>query len=641
MITEGGAGIARPRPVHAAVAAGLPLPERIEKRRPGAAGQFLPQRHPGSVIFFAMSHQQQGSWLAGRRRRCRAATAGVFTRGARLLLPCLALAWLPPAMAQRCGGPATPIHVIQGRGPASPLLGEVHTVEAVVVARVPTQGRPRGFFVQMEDALADDDPRTSEGLFVFAPGHRPVGIGERVRVTGTVAEHRNRTELTQLRRLLRCGRAPLPDPVPLSLAAETPLEPLEGMRVELAGKATLAAAPGPDSSYLLIAAERLYQPTQLRPPGQTVAPPLLLRVAGRFPAAERPLRAGDRLAGLRGVLDQHDDGYVLRLDAPARLDPANPRPSAPPPPAAGQLRVAGFNLQNYFNGDGRGGGFPAARGAATRAEFHRQRGQLGHVLAALAADVVAVMEVENDGFGPDSAIADLARALSGAAGAAYRPVRLPRQRLGDDAITVGLLYRPDRVRPHGLPAVLETAVDRRYSPRNRPVLAQTFTQRDSNERLTVAVAHFKSKASSCADAGDPDRGDGQGHCNLTRTRAAQALTDWLATDPTGSGDPDVLIMGDLNAYAREDPLRAMAAAGYVDLVGQRLGKRAYTYVFDGRAGYLDYALATDSLASQVTAVRIWHINADEPAVRGWPAPQQPYRSSDHDPVIVDLRLGGR
>ena len=544
-------------------------------------------------------------------------------------------------MAQRCGDPATPIHTIQGRGPVSPLLGEVHTVEAVVVARVPAHGQPRGFFVQMEDAHADDDPRTSEGLFVFAPDRRSVRLGERVRVTGTVAEHRNRTELAQVRRLLRCGKAALPAPAPLSLSAGTPLEPLEGMRVELTGKATLAAAPESGSPYLLVAAERLYQPTQLQPPGQTVAPPLLLRVSGPLPTAERPLRAGDRLDGLRGVLDQHDDGYVLRLAAPARFDPANPRPPAPPPPAAGQLRVVGFNLQNYFNGDGRGGGFPTARGAATRTEFHRQRRQLGNALAALAADIIAVMEVENDGFGPDSAIADLARALSDAAGVAYLPVRLPQQQLGNDAVTVGLLYRPGRVRPQGPPAVLDSATDRRYPPRNRPVLAQTFAQRGSSERLTIAVTHFKSKASSCADAGDPDRGDGQGHCNLTRTRAARALADWLAADPTRSGDPDVLIMGDLNAYAREDPLRALAAAGYVDLIGQRLGKRAYTHVFDGRAGYLDHALATVSLVPQVAAVRIWHINADEPAIRGWPTPQLPYRSSDHDPVIVDLRLGGR
>ena len=92
--------------------------------------------------------------------------------------------------------------------------------------------------------------------------------------------------------------------------------------------------------------------------------------------------------------------------------------------------------------------------------------------------------------------------------------------------------------------------------------------------LTVAVNHLKSKGSSCASIGDPDTGDGQGNCNLTRTKAAQALVDWLATDPTGSGDPDFLIIGDLNAYAMEDPITAIKAAGYTDLIeALRRGRR--------------------------------------------------------------------
>ena len=57
--------------------------------------------------------------------------------------------------------------------------------------------------------------------------------------------------------------------------------------------------------------------------------------------------------------------------------------------------------------------------------------------------------------------------------------------------------------------------------------------------------------------GDPDLGDGAGNCNLTRTVPPQALVDWLATDPTGSGDADFLIIGDLNAYDKEDPIDAI------------------------------------------------------------------------------------
>ena len=81
----------------------------------------------------------------------------------------------------------------------------------------------------------------------------------------------------------------------------------------------------------------------------------------------------------------------------------------------------------------------------------------------------------------------------------------------------------------------------------------------------MVVNHLKSKGSGCG-AGDDDTTTGQGNCNGTRTLAAQALADWLATDPTGSGDPDVLIIGDLNSYAKEDPIVALQNAGYTNLV---------------------------------------------------------------------------
>jgi len=161
----------------------------------------------------------------------------------------------------------------------------------------------------------------------------------------------------------------------------------------------------------------------------------------------------------------------------------------------------------------------------------------------------------------------------------------------------------------------------------------------------VVVNHFKSKGSACDDIGDPDIGDGQGNCNLTRTSAAIALSNWLASDPTGSGDPDFLIMGDLNSYAKEDPIAALQSAEYTDMLAAYAGTEAYSYVFDGQSGYLDHALANGNLVSQVTDVAVWHINADEPAALDYNDYNQPdlyapdpYRSSDHDPVLVGLNL---
>jgi len=128
---------------------------------------------------------------------------------------------------------------------------------------------------------------------------------------------------------------------------------------------------------------------------------------------------------------------------------------------------------------------------------------------------------------------------------------------------------------------------------------------------------------------------------------AQILADWLATDPIGSADRDILIIGDLNAYDKEDPIDVLLAGGYTDLVSQYQGEYAYSYVFDGQLGYLDHALANSDLLGEVTGTTVWHINADEPDLIDYDmtykkdaqdalyAPDA-YRSSDHDPVIVGL-----
>ncbi len=194
--------------------------------------------------------------------------------------------------------------------------------------------------------------------------------------------------------------------------------------------------------------------------------------------------------------------------------------------------------------------------------------------------------------------------------------------------------------------------------RNRPVLAQTFEEVATGARFTVAVNHLKSKGSSCDDIGDPDTGDGQANCNLTRQAAAAAMVDWLAMDPTGSGDADFLIVGDLNSYDKEDPIDAVLAGAddvlgtaddYTDLLARFGGEFAYSYVFDRQLGYLDYGIASATLNGQVTGATAWHINADEPDILDYDTSfkqaaqdalfePNAYRSSDHDPVIVGLDL---
>ena len=281
-------------------------------------------------------------------------------------------------------------------------------------------------------------------------------------------------------------------------------------------------------------------------------------------------------------------------------------------------------------------------------EFTRQRDKLLTALSGLDADVIGLNELENS-----TGVEPLASIVSGLPGYDY----IATGTIGSDAIKVGMIYRPAVLTPVGDFKLLTSAIDARFlDTKNRPSLAQAFEVNATGARFTVVVNHFKSKGSDCIDVADPDNGDGQGNCSGVRNNAALALVDWLATDPTGSGDPDFIIMGDLNSYAREDSITAIitgpddvfgSSDDYTNLIAQFQGPYAYSYTFDGQAGYLDHALANASLLGQVTGAADWHINSDEPDVLDYdtsfkPAAQDAlyepnaYRTSDHDPVVIGL-----
>jgi len=180
-------------------------------------------------------------------------------------------------------------------------------------------------------------------------------------------------------------------------------------------------------------------------------------------------------------------------------------------------------------------------------------------------------------------------------------------------------------------------------------MAQVFSTWNG-KRFSVIVNHLKSK-SSCPVAGSPDadRGDGQGCWNATRVAQAQRLVNVLIPRAQAAAkDPDVLVIGDLNAYGAEDPVNTLTAAGLVNQLERFVRPSAlpYSYVFDGEAGYLDHALTTASLSAQVVGATEWHINTDEPSVIDYNTEFKPqdlysataYRSSDHDPVVIQLNL---
>lgn len=688
-----GCGRARGRPW-----AAWPTPGQAPSRAPSFAAvgtrRRLARRSRGAARMPA-HHPPSARGRAVRSRRARASLVA--------LAPAWLVAAVPAAGDPRCGAPFTPIPAIQGRGASAAIVGPVAT-RGVVVADFEGAAGLRG--VHLQDPVGDGDPETSDALFVFLGDADRVSLGDDLRVEGTAGERQGQTEIAATA-VVPCGRSALPAAVELWLPRAAPgdLEPLEGMRVRLPQLLTVTEVHGLGrfGELVLSSAGRLWQPTQRVPPGapaqalqaandldrlllddaslaQDPDPIPYARIGGPLSAAH-PLRAGDLAAGVRGVLGYGGGGApaspnawrVRPAEDPAPLFlPGNPRP---PTPIAvrGRLRAAGANLHNYFDSFGPGGcrggvsGPPLdCRGAAGPAEFGRQWRKTVALLAALDAELVAVAELENDGYGPDGALAHLvARLDEASAPGTWTFVDADAgtgrvDALGSDAIRVALLYRSAALAPAGPPAVLASGAFGPFATtggaiqRNRPALAQTFVERATGERFTAVAVHAKSRGSSCAGnrspvGPDPDTGDGQGHCARTRQAAAVELAAWLAGDPTGSGDPDLLLLGDWNAYPREDAIAALRAAGFVDLL-EGDGPGPYTYGFRGQWGRLDHAFASPSLAAQVVGAATWPGNADEPPALGYQAgfksPAQiaslyapdAYRSADHDPVVVGLAL---
>lgn len=598
------------------------------------------------------------------------------------------------------------INEVQGSGSATPISGQIVTVRGLVTgdftsggaSGIPNDQGLRGFFIEAAEVDRDADPATSEGIFVFDGGGIFSGaIGEQVLVTGRAGEFGGVTQIT----MFEVGpclnvelELPAPALLPLPLApAErgAVLEPLESMRVTHEELTVTEFFQLERFGEVRLSASGVLQtPTNVYEPGTAQAVELaafnaaatILLDDGRtgqnlnlldngddylpYVRAGETLRIGDQLLDHTTILHFGFNAWRLQpvdIDAITDALAANrtrPRPETPPE-VGGTLKVASFNVLNYFDGDGQGAGFPTARGAVTASELARQTEKLVDAIIRLDADIYGLIEIENDG-GAYQAVRTLVDALNAELGGeVYRFVDTGV--IGTDAIKQAFIYDRWAVRPVAQHALLTSDVDPRYDDSlNRPALAQTFLELGSGERVTVVVNHFKSKGQSeLTDPTDPnyDQGDGQGFWNHARTQAALALSDWLATNPTKVESVGTLIIGDLNAYGREDPIRALEDRGFEDQLIRYTDGTPYTYTFDGQQGTLDTALADESLASRLTGAAVWHINADEvPAIdyqesvgvsfnqrfrtaevaAAYYDPSA-FRSSDHDPVLVGIELG--
>lgn len=375
---------------------------------------------------------------------------------------------------------------------------------------------------------------------------------------------------------------------------------------------------------------------------QNVFPPALFPRLGK----EHPtVRVGSVIKGVSGKLVKERNKLLLVSDGPLQWTPA-PRPQRPGVGEA-DVTVSSFNVLNYFSTIDNGNN--DARGADSESEMKRQEAKLVSAICALKADVIGLMEIENN---LDAEIRLIAALNKQVGKEVYQGCGLPDQFRsapgGADAIRVAIIYRSDRVTPVG---AVSMVTDDAFSNARAPVV-RSFQSKTGGNAFTVIVNHFKSKGGSNADAANKNKGDGQAAYNATRRAQSLAICRYIDEQKQTDQQMRVLVIGDLNAYGQEDPIDAMRAKGLVDLREQfekesPTGEqhRDYSYVFRGQSGSMDHAMATQTLAADVTGVATWHINSDEPRFLDYNQEfnpkalyqADPFRSSDHDPVLIGIR----
>jgi 5'-nucleotidase len=558
-----------------------------------------------------------------------------------------------PPPPRVCAEGTIAIGDVQGTGTTTPCAGETVTVEGIVVGDLQDGGFD-GFFVQ---DTGDGDAATSDGIFVYAPGGAQVAPGDRVTVTGTAGEGFDVTQLGDVSYVNTSGSLPAATPLPLP-STDADREALEGMLVEPTEPLTVTELFNLTNfgEVLLSQGGRLINPTEIAEPGAAAkavaaqndersivlddgrttdlspfGAPLL---QPPYLTLDDPVRIGDTAVLEPVVLHQAFGAYRLQpADGTAdgmTFTATNPRPAAPAE-VGGDLRIADFNVLNYFVD------FPSdfgddARGAENAEELAQQQAKIVTAITAMDADIIALHEIENSAIlTPDTpyrALETLVAALNEAQGP--DTWRFVEAHEASDVITNALIYRVSAAQPVGAP--MKPAEDAVWDNAREPI-AQTFRSR--GEVFTVIANHLKSKGSGTG--ANADQGDGQGASNPDRIAQAESLVAFAAEVAAAAGDPDVLLTGDFNAYRLEDPIDVITAAGFQEV----FTRGEYSYVFDGTSGSLDHVFASPSMLPKVTGHTIWDINAVESfayqydGYDGLFAPY-PYRASDHNPTLVGV-----
>ncbi len=390
------------------------------------------------------------------------------------------------------------------------------------------------------------------------------------------------------------------------------------------------------SGNITLSPDVLYSPTEVALPGvdaNNIAAlneqnKLILKSSSfTYTDSNNTLRTGSKVTRLQGTLYYSNGTYSISPTVQPVFS-GNERTSSPGNVGVCNLKVASFNVEYYIAKSSLWG---KGYGADNQAEFDRQRAKILAALKGLDADIYALCEVGQGNI----SVTDLVNGLNEVT-SSNNYAYVADNDYSENTYTKNVfIYNKTKVTPY---LSINFFGSREYRLRQ---VAQAFDLNSNGERMIIAVNHLKAKGSG-GTGGDADSGDGQGGNNALRVSQAQNVVNTLNTLTSYYGDPDVMVVGDMNAYSMEDPIKVYTNNGLVNQL-KRYSPSDYSYVYNGAAGYLDHSLATTTLSQQVTGARPWHINADEPSYLDYNNPAyysaDPYRCSDHDPILTGVSLG--
>lgn len=583
--------------------------------------------------------------------------------------------------------PAPRIREIQGTAHLSKMNGvSVSGVEGIVTAR-----RANGFFLQ--DPAADNDPRTSEGIFVLVPPSPAlnVAVGDRVSVDGTVTEARPganaetnaNLSVTQINsssvKTLSSGNT-LPTPIIIGNGGRRPpaniieddargnvesggafdpasdgldfYESLEGMRVQVRDAVAVGHSLTLRSGAreIPVVGDRGRAARVRTPRGGIVVRPDDFNPERIFLASELTplpeLNVGDRFNGaLEGVLDYSFGNYKLIVTRAPGVVRGGLSRETTTAARLNQLSVAAFNVHNLDPNDG--------------ADKFRQLADI--IVGNLKSpDIVAIEEIQDNNGATNDPVVDasetfgrLIATIRTAGGPAYsfRNINPVDDQDGGEPggnIRIGFIFRTDRGlrfvdRPGGDATTATTVINEANAPRlsSSPGRIEPTNAAFNQSRKPLAGEFtfnghrlFVIANHFASKGGDhPLFGRFQPPLRPTETRRhqqAQIVNQFVNSILSIDRAANVIVLGDFNDFEFSTTLNLLRGDALRNLFETLPQRERYTYIFDGNAQALDHILVSGSLFAALVKFDVVHLNAEFAD-----------QASDHDPSVAIFRLPAR